>query len=59
MINDGRLNRYDILRNTCSQIDLSIASSNLARTGEWDVMDKYTLGSDHYPIICKFGRDLR
>ena len=59
VINDGRPTTYDILRNICSQIDLSIASSNLARTGEWDVMDKYTLGSDHYPIICKFGRDLR
>jgi hypothetical protein len=22
-------------------------------------MDKYTLVSDHYPIICRFGKDLR
>ena len=40
VINDGRPTRYDILRNRCSHIDLSIASSNLSRIGEWDVMDK-------------------
>lgn len=38
---------------------MSIASSNLARVGEWDVIESYTLGSDHYPILCRFGRDLR
>lgn len=59
VINDGRPTRYDILRNRCSHIDLSVASSNLSRIGEWDVMDKHNLGSDHYPIICRFGRDLK
>jgi len=58
MINDGRPTRFHILRNTCSHIDLSFASSNLARVGDWDIMDRYTLGSDHYPILCRFGRDL-
>ena len=59
MLNDGRPTRYHIVRNTSSRIDLSISSSNLARVGEWDVIESYTLGSDHYPILCRFGRDLR
>lgn len=59
VLNDGRPTRYHIVRNTSSHIDLSIASSNLARVGEWDVIETYTLGSDHYPILCRFGRDLR
>ena len=59
VITDGRPTRYDILRNSFSHIDLSIASSNFSRIGEWDVMDKHKLRSDHYPIICRFGRDLR
>jgi len=59
VLNDGRPTRYDIGRNTCSHIDLSIASSNLARIGEWDVLNSYTMGSDHCPILCRFGRDLR
>lgn len=24
-----------------------------------DVLDTYTMGSDHYPMLCKFGRQLR
>lgn len=59
VLNDGRPTRYQIVRNTCSHIDLSIASSNLARVGEWDVLDSYTMGSDHFPILCRFGRELR
>ncbi|KAI2646986.1 Gag-Pol polyprotein [Labeo rohita] len=59
VLNDGRPTRYQIVRNTSSHIDLSIASSNLTRVGEWDVLDSYTMGSHHYPILCRFGRDLR
>lgn len=59
MLNDGRPTRYHIVSNTYSHIDLTIASSNLARIGEWSVIDFYTLGSDHYPILCRFDRDLR
>lgn len=58
LLNDGRPTRFNIVKNTCSHLDLSITSSNLARVGEWDVMDRYTLGSDHYPILCRFGRNL-
>lgn len=57
MLNDGRPTSYHIVSNTCSHIDLSIASSNLI--GEWDVIDFYTMGSVHYPILYRFGRDLR
>ena len=59
MLNDERPSRYNIVRNTCSHVDLSIASLNLARIGEWDAMDRYTLCSDHYLILCRFCRDLR
>ena len=57
VLNDGRPTRYNILSNTLS-IELSFATSNLARVGEWDVMDRYSMGSDHYLIYCRFGRRL-
>lgn len=59
VINDGRPARFDMGKYTCSAIDLSLSSSNLSRTGEWDVLDRYTLGSDHFPILNRFGIELR
>ena len=58
VLNDGRPTRYNLLSNTCSHIDLSFATSNLARVRKWDVMDRYSMGSDHCPIYCRFGRRL-
>lgn len=59
VIDDRRPMRYNIIQSTCSHIDLSVATSNFARVGEWDAMDRYTSDSDNYPISCRFGRDLR
>lgn len=41
-----------------SSIDVTIVSAELALVGRWDGMEPDTMGSDHAPIITKFGRQL-
>ena len=57
-VNDGRPTRLEIKTGVLSCIDLALASSELARVGEWDFMDRYTIGSDHFPILLRFGKTL-
>ncbi len=33
---------------------LNFASGELAWCGKWDVIERYTLGSDHFPILSMF-----
>ena len=58
VLNDGRPTRFDIRTGAVSSIDLSLASGELARVARWEPMDKYTMGSDHFPILLKIGRNL-
>lgn len=41
-----------------SCIDLTLASGDPARRGDSDVMNRYTIGSNHFPILSLFGRKL-
>lgn len=41
-----------------SCIDLTLASGDLARRGDSDVMDRYSIGSDNFSILSWFGRKL-
>uniref|UniRef100_A0A1B0D7L8 Endonuclease/exonuclease/phosphatase domain-containing protein n=1 Tax=Phlebotomus papatasi TaxID=29031 RepID=A0A1B0D7L8_PHLPP len=50
VLNDGRFTRVACPPNSCSAIDLSIVSSNLAVDCVWDLYEN-TLGSDHIPIL--------
>lgn len=53
-----RLTRFDIRTGAVSCIDLAFVSSDLARVGEWDFMDGYTMGSGHFLILLRFGKTL-
>lgn len=53
VLNDGMCTSASM-----SCIDLSIASAELAVSEVWDVIDQYTIGSDHLPVITRFWRDL-
>lgn len=57
-MNDGRPTRLNIGTGGVSSTDLAIASAELARKGEWNTMDRYTIGSDHFPIYLRFGQSL-
>lgn len=59
MLNDGRATRFQVGSGKLSCLDLTFASAELARCGEWDLMDCYTMGSDHFPILSRFGRELK
>ena len=58
VLNDGRPTWFRTSRAVPSSIDITIASAELASVSRWETMDRYTMGSDHLPIICKFGRCL-
>jgi exonuclease III len=55
VLNDGRPTWFRTSRTGFSSIDITIASAELALISRWETMDLYTMGSDHVPIICKFG----
>ena len=57
-MNDGGGTRFDIRTGRVSCIDLAIASPELAGKGEWEPREGNTLGSDHFPILVKFGQSL-
>lgn len=57
-MNDTRPTRFETNSLKMSCLDLTFASSALARVGEWNVLDKDSMGSDHFPIISQFGRSL-
>lgn len=59
MMNDGRATRFEVGSGRLSCLDLTFASAEMARCGEWDMMDGYTMGSDHFPILSRFGKDLQ
>ncbi len=49
-INDGSSTRIDVSTGKESALHLTLVSSTLAPTCEWNVQHKGTMGSDHYPI---------
>ncbi len=52
-LNTGEGTRYNLTENTVSSIDLTLISNGMAELCEWKVNSENTVGSDHFPIICK------
>lgn len=52
-LNDGRGTRINVHTGNTSLLDLTLVSSNLAGICEWDVSEETSIGSDHFPIVCK------
>ena len=57
LMNDGSPTRFDVYHNSSSAIDLSICSSALRLEYDWSVT-KHLRGSDHWPIMLKYARNL-
>ena len=57
LFNDGSMTFHNIYNNSYSAIDLSICSSNVHLDFNWSV-NEYLHGSDHFPIILKFSRNI-
>lgn len=55
VLNDGRPTWFGASRSMSSSIDITIVSAELASISRWEIMDLYSMGSDHVPIISKFG----
>lgn len=56
-INNGSITRIDMNQKN-SAIDIMLVSENLARRCEWNVDNKSTMGSDHFPIWVQIGVDI-
>lgn len=54
-LNDGHPTRVQLGSLTPSCLDLMLVSGELAGKSEWEVLDPYNLGSDHFPTIGTFG----
>lgn len=54
-MNDGSGTRYNSGQNIESVIDLTLVSQEIAGISRWEVLNKSSVGSDHYPIIVKTG----
>ena len=54
-LNDSRGTRIDPGTGNKSALDLSLISSSMAGRCSWEVLEEYTGGSDHYPIMCTVG----
>ena len=52
-LNDGRGTRVNVRTGALSALDLTCVSSTLAGLSEWDILEHSTIGSDHFPLICK------
>lgn len=52
-LNTGEGTRYNLTENTVSSIDLTLISNDFADLCELKVNSENTVGSDHFPIICK------
>uniref|UniRef100_A0A0E9WK78 Endonuclease/exonuclease/phosphatase domain-containing protein n=1 Tax=Anguilla anguilla TaxID=7936 RepID=A0A0E9WK78_ANGAN len=59
MLNDGRPTRFQVGNGSLSCIDLTFASAELVRCRDWDLLERYTMGSDHFLILSRFGRILQ
>lgn len=57
-INDGKGTRYNSMHNTESAIDLTLVSCETAGVSVWEVLNQSPLGSDHYPIVIKIGKEI-
>lgn len=58
VLNDGRPTRSQVNQGGSSCLDLTFTSPYLALRGEWDIMERCTIGSDHVPILSMFGSKL-
>lgn len=58
MLNDNTPTRFDIDINKTSCLDLTFATPALARIAEWKVLNKDSIGSDHFPVVSTFKRAL-
>lgn len=52
-LNDGRKTRIDVHTGKGSALDLTLVSIEVAGICEWEIWEDSTIGSDHYPVLCK------
>lgn len=52
-LNDGSFTRINCNTGSESSLDLTLVSQSLAGICVWEVMNKTTVGSDHYPLFVK------
>lgn len=59
MLNDGSGTRFDIRKQIKSCVDLTMVSASIAVKCQWEVLEKSSTGSDHFPVICTVGLEMQ
>lgn len=57
-LNDGGGTRVNIRTGALTALDLTCVSSSIAGSCEWEILSDSTIGSDHFPVMCKIGMDV-
>lgn len=57
-LNDGSKTRIEVSTGKESVLDLTLVSSSMAAICNWSVYKDGTIGSDHYPVLCKINISL-
>lgn len=57
-LNNGTKTRIEVRNGKESVLDLTLVSSRLAPKCVWEVYNKGTIGSDHYPVMSKLNIDI-
>lgn len=55
----GNGTRINIYKNEASCIDLTLIDRKIASKCEWEVDHGTSIGSDHFPILCKVDIDFK
>lgn len=58
-LNNGNGTRINIYKNETSCIDLTLIDRRIASRCEWEVDHSTSMGSDHFPILCKIDIDVK
>ena len=54
-LNDGRGTWIDVRTGNEWALDVTLVSVGLAGVSRWEVLNGWTVGSDHYPVLCSVG----
>lgn len=57
-LNDGTGTRINSSTGALTALDLTCVSSSIAGVCEWELLSESTVGSDHFPIVCRIGVDV-
>lgn len=57
-LNNGKGTRINVRNTLMSCIDLTLVSGTISLKCQWEIIENTTIGSDHFPILCRIGLEV-